>query len=163
MPVIEWTKRFIYLIKAYRKSYRNFFFFSNKSLSFNDACSIIYEILCQLGMFVLSKSELENDNIESEVRASKKKKCNSKNTVSSSSRIEESEMRDNVSKKSSFDDAEVISGLFDIATILWVLHSIKLNKPENEEMRLKLYDVYLKYAQPFINYYKVSSVSVIVV
>ena len=156
MAVIEWTKRFIYLIKTYSKSYRNFFFYSNKSLSFKDACTIIYEILNQLGMYVLSKSEEDLDESENTIEKPVEKKKRKKTPLSEINGFDSVEKpKPATVKKCAFDDPEVVSGLFDIVTILWVLHDIELNKSENEEMRLKLYDTYIKYAQPFINYYKV--------
>ena len=156
MAVIEWTKRFIYLIKTYSKSYRNFFFYSNKSLSFKDACTIIYEILNQLGMYVLSKSEEDLDESENIIEKPVEKKKRKKTPLSEINGFDSVEKpKPATVKKCAFDDPEVVSGLFDIVTILWVLHDIELNKSENEEMRLKLYDTYIKYAQPFINYYKV--------
>ncbi|KAK6635862.1 hypothetical protein RUM44_001116 [Polyplax serrata] len=156
MPVVEWTKRFIYLIKTYRKSYRNFFFYSGKSLTFTDACTIIYEILSQLGMFVISKSGIDEEDSENIVQKPKEKtRGKMKNPLSEANVGKEPLDNSNSStKKCAFDDPEVVLGLFDVVTILWVLHDIKLNKPENEETRLKLYDTYIKYAQPFINYYR---------
>lgn len=54
-----------------------------------------------------------------------------------------------------FDDPAVVTGIFDIVTILWVLHDNQLLKPDNKEARLKLLDTYIQFAQCFINYYKV--------
>lgn len=155
LTVVEWTKRFIYLIKTYRKSYRNFFFYSSKSLSFEDACTIIYEILSQLGLFVLSKYEVDKED-ENTLKTVDKKRSKKNPLSESNGRKESLSSETSSAKKCAFDEPDVVLGLFDIVTILWVLNDMKLNKPENEEIRFKLYDTYIKYAQPFINYYKVS-------
>lgn len=162
MPVIEWTKRFIYLIKTYPLSYRNFFLYSEKVLPFSDAFTIMYEILGQLGNFVLSKAEMEAADTENEEEIHMKKAVRSKSkrplTACNRARNNEFPSADEKSKERecAFDDPLVVEGLFDIITILWILHDQSLNKTENQDLRSKIYEAYLKYAQPFINYYKVS-------
>lgn len=161
MPVIEWTKRFIYLIRTYRKSYRNFFLFSSKTLPFPDAVNIISEVLTQIGVYVMSKLSADQDDSEENnediisVNKNKNKKGRGKAPLQDwNGKANSPPTEVEKPKNCAFDDPIVVSGLFDIVTILWVLHDKNLNKPENEEERLKLYDTYIKYAQPFINYYK---------
>lgn len=158
MPAVEWTKRFIYLIRTYKRAYRNFFMFSKKTLPFSEAVTVICEILSQIGGYVISKLSVDQDleenceeNIGKKKKGSKKTPLQDWNGKTNSPQTPEPEKP----KNCAFDDPAVVSGLFDIVTILWVLHDKDLNKPDNEEERLKLYDTYIKYAQPCINYYKV--------
>ncbi|KAL0269161.1 UNVERIFIED_CONTAM: hypothetical protein PYX00_006980 [Menopon gallinae] len=160
MPVIEWTKRFIFLIKTYPKSYRNFFLYSERILSFPSALTIMYEILVQVGNYVLSKAEIDPVDIEcdEEVQAKKVRRSKGKRPLTACNIGKNNEIVSKAEKtkgkECAFDDPLVVEGLFDIVTILWILHDNKLNKSENQEQRLKIYETYTKYAQPFINYYK---------
>ena len=160
MPVIEWTKRFIYLIRTYRKSYRNFFLFSSKTLPFEDAVNIIREILTQIGVYVMSKLTADQDSDENDEEIMSLNKNKNKNRGKAplkdwNGKPKSPPKEVEKPKSCAFDDPIVVSGLFDIVTILWVLHDKNFTNPKNEEERLNLYDTYIKYAQPFINYYKV--------
>lgn len=61
----EWILRFSVLVKKYPHSYRNFFMFSNKVLSFKDALVIMCELLTHLGGYVSKKlKDSENEELE---------------------------------------------------------------------------------------------------
>jgi len=112
--------------------------------------NLMTELISHIGGYVADQQNKEEEENTSVVaNQSGKRSKQRKSNVSTNSSSSEG-------KQCLFDDPIIVVGIFDVVTILWVLHDAEMRLPENKPKYETFLSHVVHYAQNLISYYKVN-------